>query len=86
MKNQSKKSYAGNKSEISGCLNEGYEIFNDLKSSLKSKNSKDSSNIKIPEKRERSKESLKISEKAYKEKKISESQKEFIEVNEMSET
>ena len=83
MKNQSKKLYVEDRSERSGGI---YEDYEDFISSSKSKNSKYSNDVKLSEKRERPKGSTKISQKAYKEKKISESQKEFMEVNEMSET
>lgn len=86
MNYQSKKSYVEEKSERSGDINEDYENIKDFTSSSKSKNSKYSSDVKLSEKRERSKGSTKISQKTYKEKKISESQKQFMEVNEMSET
>ena len=87
MKSQSKKSYIGDNSQRSGGLNEDYENNEDISSSSKNRNTKYSSNTKLSEKkRERPKESTEISEKAYKEKKISESQKQFMEVNEMSET
>ena len=76
MKSQSKKSYIGDKSQRSGGLNEDYENIEDISSSSKNKNTKYSSNTKLSEKkRERPKESTEISEKAYKEKKISESKK-----------
>ena len=80
------KTNTGDNSLKSGCINEVYQKKKDVKSNSKSKNSNNSSNIKLSEKRERLKESSKISEKAYKEKKISESQKEFMEVNDMSST
>ena len=83
MKNQSKKLYVEDRSERSGGI---YEDYEDFISSSKSKNSKYSNDVKLSEKRERPKGGTKISQKAYKEKKISESQKEFMEVNEMSET
>ncbi len=81
--NSSKKSYEGNKSQRSKGRNEDNENIKELKSSSKSKHS---SNIKLSEKRERPKEDTKEVEKAHKKKKISESEKEFIEVNEMSTT
>ena len=74
------------KIERSGDINEDYENIKDFTSSSKSKNSKYSSDVKLSEKRERPKGSTEISQKTYKEKKISESQKQFMEVNEMSET
>ena len=77
----------GDMSQRSGGLNEDYENINNITSSSKSKNTKYSSNTKLSEKkRERPKESTEISEKAYKEKKISESQKEFLKVKEMTDT
>ena len=86
MKNQSKKSYREDRRESSGGIYEDYENIKDFTSSSKSKNSKYSSDVKLSEKLERPKGSTKLSRKTYKEKKISESQKEFMEVNEMSET
>ena len=86
MKSQSKKSYMGDMSQRSGGLNEDNENIDNITSSSKSKNTKYSSNTKLSEKRERSKESTKISENPYKQKKISDSQKEFLKVKEMTDT
>jgi K+/H+ antiporter YhaU regulatory subunit KhtT len=77
------KSYEGNKSQRSKGIIEDNENIKELMSSSKSKHS---SNIKLSKKRERAEEDTEILEKAYKEKNISESQKQFIEVNEMSAT
>ena len=63
-------------------ISEDTEITRDNASYSKIKNS----NVELSKKRERSQESLIMGEKAYKTKKISESQKEFMEVNEMSTT
>ena len=63
-------------------ISEDTEITRDNASYSKIKNS----NVELSKKRERSLESLIMGEKAYKTKKISESQKEFMEVNEMSTT
>ena len=69
------------KSKKSLGINEDPEIIRDNASCSKMKKT---SKIKLSEKRERTPESSDIQEKSYKEKKISESQKEFMEVNEMS--
>lgn len=76
----------GDMSQRSGGLNEDNENIDNITSSSKSKNTKYSSNTKLSEKRERSKESTKISENPYKQKKISDSQKEFLKVKEMTDT
>ena len=72
-----------NKSKKSLGLSEDPEIIRDKASCSKMKKS---SKIKLSEKRERTPESSDNQEKSYKKKKISESQKEFMEVNEMSTT
>ena len=69
------------KSKKSLGISEDPEIIRDNASCSKMKKT---SKIKLSEKRERTPESSDIQEKSYKEKKISESQKEFMEVNEMS--
>ena len=69
------------KSKKSLGINEDPEIIRDNASCSKMKKT---SKIKLSEKRERTPESSDIQEKSYKEKKISESQKDFMEVNEMS--
>lgn len=71
------------KSKKSLGISEDPEIIRDNASCSKMKKS---IKIKLSEKRERTPESSDLQEKSYKEKKISVSQKEFIEVNEMSTT